>query len=95
MIKPTIGRKVWFYAGTAVLPGVWTIHNSGDETQPMDATVVYVHGDRMVNLAVLDHAGEPHAVRSVHLVQPGDEAVPNGMRAEWMPYQVGQAKKDS
>ena len=95
MIKPTIGRKVWFYAGGAVLPGAWTTYKSGDETQPMDATVVYVHGDRMVNLAVLDHAGEPHAVRSVHLVQPGDEAVPNGMRAEWMPYQVGQAKKES
>jgi hypothetical protein len=59
----------------------------------MDATVVFVHSERRVNLLVVDHAGNNYPVCSVFLQQEGDE-VPQGMYAQWMPYQVGQAKTD-
>lgn len=86
MIKPTIGRVVWYFP-------------SGDNSevvkyddQPMAATVAYVHNDHMVNLSVVDHAGNQHACTSVRLVQEGEEC-PNGAYCEWMPYQKGQAAK--
>lgn len=86
MIKPTIGRRVWYRPGPFGLPGMT---NFGD--QPLDAGIVYVWGDRCVNLDVTDHAGRHHALTSVTLLQEGD-AVPGGHYAEWMPYQTGQAK---
>lgn len=58
----------------------------------MDATIVFVHGDRMVNLLVLDHVGSTWPVGSVTLQQEGDAAL-QGMYAQWMPYQVKQADK--
>lgn len=89
MIEPTIGRKVWFRpnGATHLNGGAFSNFN---EDQPMDASVAYVHGERMVNLQVIDHAGVPHAVMSVHFRQPEDHE-PVGMYCEWMPYQVGQA----
>ncbi len=80
MIHPTIGRKVWFYEA------------AGEPEQ--DATVIDVHGDRMVSLYVISRGGFAGARRSVTLVQEGDE-VPSGPHCTWMPYQVGQAKKDA
>lgn len=95
IIKPAIGRKVWYrHDGNPIYDGVpapWTPTSYGD--QPMDATVVYVWGDRMVNLRVTDHAGATFIVTSVTLVQEGD-ATPGGRYCEWMPYQQGQARKD-
>lgn len=97
VIVPTVGRKVWFYpgggmwpAGMQVFPG--TDYDGGVQ-QPLDATIVYVHDDRLVNLRVIDHAGHAFPVRSVQLVQPGDECCGAGHRAEWMPFQVKQAGK--
>lgn len=88
LIKPTIGRRVWFRPnGTRRDESIAII----DPSQPFDAGIVYVWGDRMVNLDVTDHAGRHHAVTSVPLLQPGDP-VPTGFYAEWMPYQTGQAK---
>ena len=92
MIKPTIGRKVWFWPNGAVSFGGGLAVNNFDTTQPFDATVVCVWGDRIVNLLVVDHGGVTHAVLSVLLRQEGDEK-PGGMHCEWMPYQTGQAKK--
>ena len=46
----------------------------------------------MVNLAAFDHNSVPLAFTSVTLVQENDPK-PEGYYAEWMPYQVGQAKK--
>lgn len=90
MIKPTIGRKVWFRPnGCGSLNGA-TLNNF-DKDQPMDATIVCVHGDRMVNLLVVDHGGAPHMQRSVALRQP-DEIAPPGFYCEWVPFQAGQAK---
>ena len=89
IIIPTIGRRVWF----------WPVRNAGqfgfishDEGTPMDAGVVYVWGDRMVNLDVTDHAGNHHSFTSVTLMQPGDEPPSDGRYCQWMPYQIGQAK---
>lgn len=86
MISPTIGRVVWFYPGPG-FPG------SKLSEQPMDAHVAYVWGDRMVNLMVVDHRGCPWPVASVPLRQEGDPEHTVGHWCEWMPYQVGQAKK--
>lgn len=79
MIKPTIGRIVWFYE---------TADESG---QPMAAQVCYVHNDKLVNLAVTDHHGQHMRRTSVTLVQDGE--LPMGMHCRWMPYQQAQAAK--
>lgn len=84
MIKPSIGRVVWYYPGglQAVLQNV----------QPQPAIVCYVHGDRMVNLAIFSPSGLQYSAISVPLVQEGDNT-PDHAFACWMPYQIGQAKK--
>lgn len=87
MIKPTIGRIVWY------TPEMYVPSNSNYGTQPFAAIVTYVHSDRMVNLSVFDHTGEHYSVRSVTLVQDDDETRPSDRYCEWMPYQIGQAKK--
>jgi hypothetical protein len=86
IITPTIGRVVWF---TPVANDAY-VKNYGD--QPMAALVTYVFSDRMVNLVVFDHEGNARPHTSVDLVQEGDPK-PEERYAEWMPYQVGQAKK--
>lgn len=91
MIKPTVGRVVWFRPSlNAAAEGGFTYHNNG---QPLAAIVAYVWGDRMVNLAVFDSNGVLHSKTSVPLVQDGDEPSPDGYYCEWMPYQKGQAAK--
>jgi hypothetical protein len=87
MIRPTIGRKVWF------TPAQGDAHCNRLGAQPMDATVVFVHSDTMVNLAVRDHCGIAHAYPSVPLLQDGDSKPEGGAYAEWMPYQRIQAAK--
>ncbi len=97
VIVPTVGRKVWFYPGSGMWPAGMQVFPGtdydGGVQQPLDATIVYVHDDRLVNLRVIDHAGHAFPVRSVQLVQPGDECCGAGHRAEWMPFQVKQAGK--
>ena len=101
VITPTVGRKVWFR-----LNGIPQLARAGVEqytpaapsnngAQPFDATVVYVWDDRMVNLLVLDHYGNPFTATSVPLLQPGDVTPSAGFYAEWMPYQQGQARKEA
>lgn len=83
MIKPTIGRVVWFWEG---------IHEESDQAQA--ALVTYVHSDTCVNLSVFDPNGNQHARTSVLLKQePDDIANYQGPYCEWMPYQKGQAAK--
>jgi len=94
LIKPTIGRKVWYrHDGGPIFasnkPDLYPISHG---PQPMDATVIYVYGDRMVNLDVTDHAGNRFTVTSCTLIQEGDDPVTTRY-CEWMPYQQGQAKK--
>ncbi|WP_343734528.1 Gp49 family protein [Acidovorax sp.] len=97
VIKPTVGRKVWFRPnGTTDLqkPGTTERGRLNElHGQPLDATVTYVWSERMVNLSVLDHYGNPFIATSVNLLQPGDSTPATGFYAEWMPYQQGQAAK--
>jgi hypothetical protein len=78
MIKPTVGRVVWYRK-----PG---------KEQPQAAIVAYVHSDSIVNLHVIDQAGVGRAETSVTLRQD-NEPQPDGAYCEWMPYQIGQAAK--
>lgn len=79
-IIPTVGRVVWYWP-------------KGDEYgQPLAAIVTHVCGDECVNLAVFTASGESLPKTSVMLYQ-GDGKRPTWPFAEWMPYQIGQAKK--
>ena len=106
IITPTVGRKVWFRlnginelekpCSGAETATVRSFPSVVDLTQPFDATVVYVWDDRRVNLHVLDHYGNPFIIAtSVPLLQEGDTPPQFGFYAEWMPYQLGQAKKEA
>lgn len=89
MIKPTIGRIVWFTPSSSD-----PIDYRGD--QPLAAIVTYVWGDRMVNLGVFDANGNGIGKTSVTLVQEGDERPALGHFCEWMPYQKAvAAQKDA
>ena len=95
MIKPTIGRKLWYWETRQCFEEAALVnfdHETGP--QPQDASVCYVFSDRCVNLSVVDHNGTPRSVTSVVLMQEGD-AIPDGRFATWMPYQIGQAKRES
>lgn len=83
MIKPTVGRVVWFNQENRDL--------AGDKT--LAAIVAHVHSDRLVNLCVIDANGNTHSRTSVTLVQPGDATPGAGPYCEWMPYQIGQAAR--
>lgn len=86
MIKPTIGRVVWFQPAHML--------GAPDKDQPYAASIAYVHGDRCINVGGFDANGTPFAACSVCLVQD-DDAIPQaGYYAQWMPYQVGQAKQN-
>lgn len=102
MIAPTVSRKVWYR------PSAFDLKGPGGMVcatgQPLDATVIAVWGDRMVNLLVVDIMGKVIPKLSVTLVQEGDPTPMQGVEdkdgnptpggyAEWMPYQTGQAKK--
>lgn len=89
IIKPTIGRRVWFRCNDSFAKekGIYRI----DDVQAMDAGIVYVHGDAMVNLIVTDHIGNTHAINSVALVDEAD-GNSHAMWCEWMPYQKEQGK---
>jgi len=79
MIKPTVGRVVWFYYSTA-------------PKEPLAAIVAKVHSDRKVNLMVIDEDGSTNGVTSVRLLQDDDKPEDDFWCA-WMPYQLGQAAK--
>lgn len=84
MIKPTVGRVIWFY-------------NSQEEVeankQPRPAFITYVHSDHLINVGGFNHNGTVFSQDSCHLVQEEDDAIPHGFHARWMPYQTTQAKK--
>ncbi len=82
VIKPTVGRVVWFNQMT---PGVFP---GSDQT--CAAIIAHVHGDRCVNLMVIDANGGTHQRSSVTLVQPGDKK-PTHEHCEWMPFQIQTA----
>jgi hypothetical protein len=87
MIKPTTGRVVWYQ------PNEYDAKMLGNSDQPLAAMVAYVHSDHLVNLMVIDANGVTHSRTSVALVQEGESPVVGASFCEWMPYQIGQAKK--
>lgn len=95
IIKPTVGRRVWFRPSAEFLASNPTLTQFNPE-QPMDAGIVYVHHDHMVNLIVTDHIGRTIQVPSVPLLAGQYEPAEDGdvyCCCEWMPYQKGQAAK--
>ena len=83
MIKPTVGRVMWY----------WPVVTERT-AQPYAALVTYVHGDNMVNLVGFTPNGVAFPTMSVPIVQDGSPyTAGDSPYAEWMPYQVGQAKK--
>lgn len=96
VIKPTIGRRVWYWPSphdVDIRTGLGMTQNDGD--QPFDAGVAYVWSDRMVNVSVADHSGKVHWRTSVPLLQEGDPQPADGAPyCQWMPYQQGMAKGD-
>jgi hypothetical protein len=87
MIKPTIGRVVWFTPPSNSAEAGFAGHGGH-----MAAIVAYVWSDTCVNLHVIDHNGNGHSRTSVPLVQEGEPKPELGYYCEWMPYQIGQAK---
>lgn len=83
MITPTVGRKV-YYSQRA---------DEGQKLgeQPFDATIVFVHDDRQVNLVVRDHLGAQSVRHNVTLLQDDDAPLPGGGHCYWMPYQKAVA----
>ena len=96
IIKPTVGRKVWYRPSEGDQLGPTPMAVTGN--QPLDATIIAVWGDRMVNLLVMDAVGRQFPVLSVSLLQGDDkphldrEGKPSGRYAEWMPYQKAQTE---
>jgi len=86
MIKPTIGRVVWYHPSEFDRTPM-TLHG-----EVLAAIIVHVWSDTYVNLTVFDSNGTPHARTSVQLLQDGDPNRPSAY-CEWMPYQKGQAAK--
>lgn len=87
MIKPTIGRVVWFH------PSSNGADSSFAPAAICAAIVAHVHSDVLVNLAVFDANGVSHSKTSVKLVQDNEKAPDSGYYCEWMPFQKGQAAK--
>lgn len=95
MIKPTIGRVVWFHPAPCELSAMQVGHAMVRHTdQPFEAHVVHVWSDTCVNLVVFDHDGNMHKRTSVP-INVENMGHPLGSYADWMPYQVGQAAKHS
>lgn len=94
MIKPTVGRMVWYRPNDYDKTGMhFQEPAEGQEAQPFHAMVVYVHHDRAVNVVGYDHNGYQFTRSSVQLLQDDDPAPEAGGYCEWMEYQKGQAKK--
>jgi hypothetical protein len=85
-ITPTVGRVVYYYPSDSEVKNENMFRYS---EQPFDAHILYVWSDICVNLIVFDHAGYMHRRHSV-AINIDDGRYP---RAEWMPYQKGQAAK--
>lgn len=90
IIKPTVGRAVWFYPWTNVADPEFARPFAGE---PCAAIIAKVWNDSMVNLTVFDANGNPHSRTSIQLVQDGQPIPGLGGYCCWMPYQLGQAAK--
>lgn len=95
LIQPTIGRKVWFYPQQEDREEGIVILDEGIFTQPLAATIVYVHGESLVNLHVLDHEGNAWKFEKVILL-PNYRPESFPVRcATWPRPQLDQALKEA
>ena len=91
MIEPTVGRQVWYQPSEKDKRGAAAMQQALG--QPLAATVVCVHNERLVTLAVYDSGAHLHRRPLVTLVQPGDALPPaDSAFAQWMPFQLAQAQ---
>lgn len=88
---PTVGRRVYFWPSAQVRHDFSVL----SEAQALDAGVVFVHNERLVNLLVTDHLGRSHSVRDVPFLQEGEEKPSEAHFAAWMPYQVKAASEEA
>jgi hypothetical protein len=84
LIKPTVGRVVWYHPPFTP--------DSGSNEQTLAAIVCHVWSETRVNLAVFDSNGTASNQTSVFLFR-GESERPSSSYCEWMPYQIGQAAK--
>lgn len=85
MIRPTVGRVVWFHPG---------LNSAMAHFQPAAVCagiVAFVHSDSLVNLGVFDANGVSHSRTDVPLIQDGETPPAQGYYCEWMPYQKAVA----
>lgn len=96
MIKPSIGRVVWYQPGDGSGARDGFVQHGGAfgaSRQPCAAIITYVWSDTMVNLVVFDHNGVTHQRTSVDLRNDAPSLPTATQYCEWMPYQKGQAAK--
>ncbi len=84
MITPTVGRVILIRNRTESLRGA----------QPECGLVAYINDDGTINIGGTNHFGLPFALTWVQIRQEGD-AEPEGVYAEWMPYQIKVAKGET
>lgn len=96
MIKPTVGRKVWFIPSdyAVSIDGYKMLMDDSGNTQPLDATIIGVHTDSIVNLHIIDTEGNAYFGDSITLFNGSPSLEADESYAMWMPYQVTQAAKD-
>lgn len=82
MIEPTVGRNVHYYQNK---------HQYEEGMQPFHANILYVHNDRMINVAGWNHNGTSYSSSSCPLLQDDDPIPELGYFAVWMPYQKATA----
>lgn len=83
MIKPTVGRVVWFYEA-----------EMSNDDQPYPAIICFVHSDTCINVAGFDNDGNQFKSTLVTLEQEGIvQPTSRGPRCKWISHQMGQAAK--
>lgn len=90
MIKPTVGRIVLYHPG----PNDTELYDDKHHEHPVPAIVIRPIDDRNVDLVAFtwrSNINPAIVLRSIKLCQDDDQ--PEQYMAEWMPYQIGQAKK--
>jgi hypothetical protein len=84
IIKPSIGRIVWY----------WPRSLDGYKAdQALAAIITLVHSDHVVNLVAFSPTGVSIPRINVYLAQDSVDHPYQSNYAQWMPYQVGQAKQ--
>lgn len=92
MIKPTIGRRVWYWPHLTEA-AYWDRDSEGCEipSQPFDAGIAHVNLDGTINISVFNDLGNAMpGKQNVHQTTPEERKV--GCWS-WMPYQVGVASQ--